>query len=86
MRIAMLEHGKAAQDEIKSLADEFIALKRQTSIPTPVIDRLFRYINGTVQSLPEGSSEIPLDWHLLWVIIGVLACILVINRFFLKTC
>jgi 2-dehydropantoate 2-reductase len=78
MRIAMLEHGKAAQDEIKFLTDEFIALIRRTSIPTPVINRLYGYFDGSAQPLPEGSAELPLDWRFLWVIIGVLAGVLII--------
>lgn len=80
VRIAMLEHSEAAQDEIKHLADEFIALKRQTSIPTPVIDRLYGYFDGSAQPLPMGSAELPLDWRFMWIIIGVLAGLLIIIR------
>jgi 2-dehydropantoate 2-reductase len=78
IRVAMLEHGEAAQDEIKHLADEFIVLKQRTSIPTPSIDRLYGYFDDTSQSLPEGSSEIPLDWRFLWPTIGILAGLLII--------
>jgi len=81
IRVAMLEHGKAAQDEIKHLADEFIALKRQTSIPTPAMDRLYVYLNSDAQPLPEGSASIPLDWRFLWVTGGVLIVTLVIVGF-----
>jgi 2-dehydropantoate 2-reductase len=77
MRIAMLEHGAAAQDEIEYLANEFMALKRQTSVPTPAIDRLTAYFDPATPPLPEGSAEIPLDWRFLWVVAGVLAGIVV---------
>jgi 2-dehydropantoate 2-reductase len=79
MRVAMLEHGKAAQDEIKHLADEFITLKRQTSIPTPAIDRLYTYFDPNTPPMPEGSASLPLDWRFLWGIVGVLVSILVIT-------
>jgi 2-dehydropantoate 2-reductase len=71
-------HGEAAQDEIKHLADEFNALKRQTSISTPAMDRLYDYFLPDAQPLPEGSAEITLDWRFLWLVFGVLVFILVI--------
>jgi 2-dehydropantoate 2-reductase len=78
IRVAMLEHGDAAQDEIKHLADEFIALKRQTSIPTPAIDRLSAYFDPTTPPMPEGSAKLPLDWRFLWLVAGILVGVLVI--------
>jgi 2-dehydropantoate 2-reductase len=78
IRVAMLEHGEAAQDEIKHLADEFIALKRWTSIPTPAIDRLYVYFDPVVQPMPVGSAWLPLDWRFLWMVASVLVVILLI--------
>jgi 2-dehydropantoate 2-reductase len=78
VRVAMLEHSEAAQDEIKHLADEFITLKRRTSVPTPAIDRLYVYFDPTAQPMPEGSAWLSLDWRFLWVVAGVLAGFLVI--------
>ena len=63
MRAAMLEHAQAAQDQTKHLADEFITLARQTTVPTPVMDRLYAYFDTSTPPLPEGSAEIPLDWR-----------------------
>ncbi len=73
MRIAMLEHADAAQDEIHHLAEEFLALKRQTSVPTPAMDRLSAYFDPGTPPMPEGSAEIPLDWRGVWAAGGVLA-------------
>lgn len=78
VRVAMLEHSEAAQDEIKHLADEFIALKRRTSVSTPAIDRLYVYFDPTAQPMPEGSAWLPLDWRFLWMVAGVLVGFLVI--------
>jgi hypothetical protein len=75
----MLEHAEAAQDEIKHLADEFIALRHQTSVPTPVIDGLYAYFDPKTEPLPEGSARLPLDWRFLWAVAGVLAGVLVIG-------
>jgi ketopantoate reductase len=74
----MVKHGEAAQDEIKHLADEFIALKRQTSVPTPAMDRLYAYFDPETPPMTEGSAWFSLDWRFLWVVAGVLAGILVI--------
>lgn len=84
MRIAMLEHADAAQDEIKHLADEFITLKQQTSIPTPTIDYLYRYFDPSTQPLPEGSAQLPLDWRFLWIVAGALVVVLVIAWLLLR--
>ncbi len=78
IRVALLEHGEAAQDEIKHLADEFITLKHRTTVPTPAIDRLYVYFDPAAQPMPEGSAWLPLDWRFLWVVAGVLAGFLVI--------
>ncbi len=78
IRVAMLEHGAAAQDEIKHLADEFIALKRRTSVPTPAIDRLYVYFDPAAQPMPVGSAWLTLDWRFLWMFASVLAVILLI--------
>ncbi len=72
VRVAMLEHGSAAQDEIKHLTDEFINLARQASIPTPVIDRLYTYFDPSTPPLPEGSAELAMDWRFLWVAAALL--------------
>jgi 2-dehydropantoate 2-reductase len=76
IRVALLEHGEAAQDEIKHLADEFIRLKLQTSVPTPAIDSLYAYFDPTTPPIPEGSSRLPLDWRCLWIVAGVLIALL----------
>jgi 2-dehydropantoate 2-reductase len=78
IRVAMLEHSEAAQDEIKHLADEFIALKRRTSVTTPAIDRLYVYFDPAARPMPEGSAWLPLDWRFLWIVSSVLAVILLI--------
>lgn len=78
IRVAMLEHSEAAQDEIKHLADEFIALKRKVSIPTPAMDHLYAYFDPATPAMPEGSAWLPLDWRFLWMVASVLVVILLI--------
>lgn len=78
IRVAMFEHAEAAQDEIRHLADEFIALKHQASIPTPAIDHLYIYFDPKVVPMPEGSAWYPLDWRFLWPVSGALAGLIVI--------
>jgi 2-dehydropantoate 2-reductase len=73
IRVTMFEHAEAAQDEIKHLADEFLSLKRLTSVPTPAMDRLSAYFNPETPLMPEGMAEIPLDWRGAWAAAGALA-------------
>lgn len=78
MEVALARHAGAARDEIKHLADEFLALVKLTTAPTPAIHRLYSYLDPAAPLMPEGSAEIPLDWRAvqtgLAVAGGVLAC------------
>lgn len=84
IRIAMLEHAEAAQDEIKYLADEFMALKHQTSIPTPAIDHLYAYFDPNTPLIPEGMAEIPLDWRPLGMTVGIALSVMAIGLVLLR--
>lgn len=42
--VVITRHANAARDEMKQLADDFLTLARKTSVPTPAIDRLYKYI------------------------------------------
>ncbi|MBM4029289.1 MAG: hypothetical protein FJ280_28415, partial [Planctomycetes bacterium] len=78
VRVAMLEHSEAAQDEIKHLTDEFFALKRKTTIRTPAMDHLYIYFDPASHPMPEGSAQLPLNWSFLWPVAGILLGILAI--------
>jgi hypothetical protein len=58
---------------MKHIADEFRALTRKTSVPTPALDRLYMYIDPATPPVPEGSAEIPLNWRSVWIGLGGLA-------------
>jgi ketopantoate reductase len=77
MEVALVKHANAARDEVKHLADEFLALARTTSVPTPTIDRLYPHLEPDTPLVPEGSAEIPLKWGGLLAGAGVLAAVLV---------
>lgn len=62
MKIALVGHANAARSEVHHLADEFLALARSTSVPTPAIDRLYPYLDPETPLMPEGSKEIPIRW------------------------
>ena len=62
MKVALVGHANAARDEMQHLADEFLALTRNTSIPTPAIDQLYPYLDPNTPLMPEGSRQIPLKW------------------------
>ena len=69
----MVGHANAARDEMQHIADEFRALARTTSVPTPAMDRLHTYIDPAVQPLAEGSAQIPINWRSMWIGLGALA-------------
>jgi ketopantoate reductase len=76
METAMAKHANAARDEMKHLADEFLALARTTAVPIPTIDRLYPHFSPDAPLMAEGSAEIPLDWRGVWVGLGALAWLL----------
>lgn len=76
---AMTAHGEAAQDEIKHLANEFIALKKRTAVPTPAMDRLYAYFDPHTEPLPDGSATLAMDWRFLWGVAAVLVGVLVVG-------
>ena len=77
MEVAMVKHANAARDEVKHLADEFLALARSTAVPIPTIERLYPHLDPDTPLMPEGSAEIPLDWRGVWIGLGALASVLV---------
>jgi ketopantoate reductase len=77
MEVALVRHANAARDEVKHLADEFLALARATPVPTPTIDRLYPHLDPDTPLVPEGSAEISLKWGGVLVGAGVLAAVLV---------
>ena len=73
MEVAMVRHANAARDEVSHLANEFLALARATSVPTPAIDRLYPHLDPETPPVPEGSAEMPLRWGGVLLAAGVLA-------------
>jgi hypothetical protein len=65
----------AAPDEMAYLADEFLELARTTSVPTPNIERLYRYFSPDTPLVPEGSAELPLKWGGTFALAGGLAAL-----------
>lgn len=63
VEVALVKHAGAARDEVQFLADEFVALARQTAVPTPAIDRLYAHFDPATPLIPSGSAAIPLDWR-----------------------
>jgi 2-dehydropantoate 2-reductase len=55
-------HASDAREEMQLLADEFRALARKTSVPTPAIDRLYTYFDPSVEPIADGSAEMPIRW------------------------
>jgi ketopantoate reductase len=76
METALVKHAAAAHDEVQHLIDEFMALARTTSVPTPTIDRLLRYYEPDAPQVPDGRAEIPLDWREVKIVAGVLTTVL----------
>jgi len=56
-------HALGARNEMKTLADEFRELIRESGVPTPTIDILNRHLDPQTEPLPDGSSKIPVNWN-----------------------
>ena len=55
-------HARGARDEMKLIADEFRSLAGKTSVPVPAMDRLYQYLDPTMEPVVDGSSDIPTNW------------------------
>jgi 2-dehydropantoate 2-reductase len=78
--IGIAGHANAARDEMKHLADEFKALALSTTIPTPAMDRLYKYLDLTVPPIVPGSAQITMDWRGVWIGLGTLAALVAVSR------
>ncbi len=73
MEVSGVGHALAARDEMKHLTDEFFELIRPVGGATPILDELYLYYDPATPILPDGSSEIPLNWRGFWGFLLVLA-------------
>lgn len=71
--IAIAGHAGAARDEMRQIADEFRALTRSTTVATPILDRLYAYLDPSTPTVMEGNVQIPLDWRGVWIGLGAMA-------------
>jgi hypothetical protein len=62
IEIALIGHAAAARDESQHLVKEFLALRGQSGVRTPAIDRLVPYLDPATPLMPDGSREIRLRW------------------------
>jgi hypothetical protein len=88
--IAVAGHANAARDEMKQIADEFRALTQATTVATPVLDRLYPYLDPSVPTIAEGSSQISMHWRGVWIglggMVGVIAALILILRILRQHC
>lgn len=75
--IAAAAHANAARDEMSLLAAEFQALAATTTVPTPAIEALARYIDPDEPPVPEYAATLPIKWQGL--IATVMAVMVVSN-------
>jgi 2-dehydropantoate 2-reductase len=68
--VAMVQHARAARDEVQHLAGEFMALAETSPVQTPAIDRLHPYLYPATPLMPDGSAEIPVRWGSLLAALG----------------
>jgi 2-dehydropantoate 2-reductase len=78
--IALAGHANAARDEMKHLADEFRALALSTTVPTPAMDCLYKYVDLTVPPVAQGRAQIAVNWRGIWVGLGVLTALAAVWR------
>ena len=76
MEVALVRHAEVIRDEVKCLTDEFLALARTTSVPIPMIERLYPHIDPETPLVSDGSREIRLRWGGVLLGLSVLAAAL----------
>ena len=75
-------HALGARSEMKTIADEFRSLASSTSILTPAMDRLHKYVDSSAEPLRDGCAALPLDWGGVWAL-GVTLAVLAVLMFML---
>jgi 2-dehydropantoate 2-reductase len=55
-------HTAGSRDEWRTIADELGALTARAGLPTPAMDRLYRYLDPAAEPLADGSAQIALRW------------------------
>jgi len=71
-------HALGARAEMKTIADELRALAAATSVPTPAMDRLYKSVDPSEESMPDGCAELPLDWSGVWWLGAAIAAVAVL--------
>jgi 2-dehydropantoate 2-reductase len=77
--IGVAGHANVARDEFQELANDFRELIRATTVPTPAIDHLSRYVDSAYPIAPDGSSELSMDWGSVCIGLGALAGVLFVS-------
>jgi 2-dehydropantoate 2-reductase len=70
-------HALEARHEMKTIADEFRALAAATSISTPAMDRLYKYVDPSAEPIADGSAELSVNWAGVWAL-GVALAVLAV--------
>jgi 2-dehydropantoate 2-reductase len=65
--VGVAGHSRAARDEMVHLLEAYRQRIAPGGVPTPMLDRAVDYAKGAIAPLPDGSSEIPMNWRGVWV-------------------
>lgn len=77
METALAGHARAARDEVRHLANEFLEIRSRTQVRTPAIDSLLPYLDEQeAAEMPAGSAAIPMNWTGVWVGVSALATVI----------
>lgn len=74
----LIGHAHAARDEMVQIAKEFEALAKKAAIPTPAMDRLFKYTDPDVEPVAHGSAQIPMKRHGVVIVLSALVLLIVV--------
>jgi 2-dehydropantoate 2-reductase len=66
-QVSISGHAAAARDELHHLTDEFRMQVKDTGVATPVLDRMYAYFDPQTPLMPDGSSEISMNWRGVWI-------------------
>lgn len=80
-QVGVLGHSRAAADEMAHILQEYRQRVRPGGMPTPMLDRALEHIKGTRPPLPEGSSQMSMNWRGVWIMGAVLLSFVVFVRY-----
>jgi ketopantoate reductase len=85
LEASLVGHAKAAPDEMQHLMEEMFIFFQKCGVKTPNLKMLYKYYEPDAMRIPDGKSELKLDWQSLMISGAVVVSLFaILKRIFKK--